>query len=264
MNELIESLVSRLGTDDVRLSSVIPWSSPVPVFGDLGTSTVATLGLNPSNREFVDANGRELEGASRRFHTLRSLDIASWGDARIKHIQMIVDSCRRYFAVNPYDTWFRRLDDIIGARASFYGRAATACHLDLIPYATARKWTELVPGERSRLLRAAGDTLGVMLRDSSIRVLLLNGRSVIEHFVELSETALSRRPIDAWGLPRSRAPVLGYSYRGRITRFGSIPLRREVLVLGYNHNIQSSFGVTTEVVNSIRQWFGRASRDALA
>jgi hypothetical protein len=264
MNELIESLVDRLGTDDVRQSSVIPWSSPVPVFGDLGTSTVATLGLNPSNREFVDANGRELDGGLRRFHTLRSLGIDTWASARIKHIRLIVDSCRRYFAVNPYDAWFRRLDNIIGARASFYGSAAAACHLDLIPYATARKWTELVPNERARLLRAAGDTLGVMLRDSSIRVLLLNGRSVIEHFVELSKTALSRRPINAWCLPRSKAPVLGYSYRGRITCFGSIPLGREVLVLGYNHNIQSSFGVTAGVVNSIRQWFGRASRNALA
>lgn len=264
MNELIKILVGRLGTDDVRQSSVIPWSSPVPVFGDLGTSTVATLGLNPSNREFVDASGRELDGALRRFHTLKSLGIDSWANARIRHLEMIVESCRRYFAVNPYDAWFRRLDNIIGARASFYGSAATACHLDLIPYATARKWTDLVPKERARLLRAAGDTLGLMLRDSSIRVLLLNGRSVIQHFVDLSETTLSRRAIDAWRLPRSQAPVLGYSYRGRITRFGSVPLGREVLVLGYNHNIQSSFGVTTAVVNSIRQWFGRASRDALA
>jgi hypothetical protein len=264
MNELIEKLVGQLGTDDVRRSSVIPWSSPVPVFGDLEKSTVATLGLNPSNREFVDTNGRELAGTSRRFHTLSSLGIDNWASARVRHIELIVDSCRRYFAVNPYDTWFRRLDNIIGARASFYGSAANACHLDLIPYATARKWTELVPTERARLLRATGDTLGIMLRDSSIRVLLLNGRSVIEHFVELSKATLCRRLIDAWRLPRSVAPVLGYSYRGSITSLGGIPLGREVQVLGYNHNIQSSFGVTTEVVSSIRQWFARAARDALA
>jgi hypothetical protein len=264
MHQLLASLVNRLESEDVRTSSVIPWSSPVPVFGNLNTATVATLGLNPSNREFVDAEGRELDGSSRRFHTLNSLGITKWAHARVEHIRMLVESCRRYFMINPYDTWFRRLDNIVGARASFYGDGATACHLDLIPYATARKWTELVPSERERLLHVAGDSLGVMLRDSSIRVLLLNGRSVVAHFVELSDVALRRRPIDAWCLPRSQTPILGYSYRGRITRVGGIALGREVLVLGYNHNIQSSFGVTAGVINSIRQWFSRASRDALA
>jgi hypothetical protein len=264
MDQLLANLIERLASKDIKTSSVIPWSSPIPVFGDLSTATVATLGLNPSNREFVDAKGCELDGSLRRFHTLRSLGITKWAHARVEHLRMLCESCRRYFEVNPYDAWFRRLDDIVGMRASFYGDRATACHLDLIPYATARKWTELGPRERGRLLHAAGDSLGVTLRDSSIRVLLLNGRSVVEHFVELSDAALRKRPINAWCLPRSQTPVLGYSYRGRITRFGEIGLRREILVLGYNHNIQSSFGVTTAVIRSIRQWFGRASRDAFA
>ena len=57
-------------------TDMIPWSCPVPAFGDLLNSFVATLGLNPSNREFVDEEGNELEGAARRLHTLRSLSLS--------------------------------------------------------------------------------------------------------------------------------------------------------------------------------------------
>src|SRR5688572_10318103 len=134
MNDLFAELVARLSTEAVRTSRVIPWSSPVPVFGNVRTAHVATLGLNPSNREFVDEKGIELDGAQRRFHTLRSLGLSAWKHARGEHMRMLVDSCLRYFVTNPYDGWFRRLENIIGTRASFYGATPTACHLDLIPY----------------------------------------------------------------------------------------------------------------------------------
>lgn len=263
MHSLLTSLVQELARDNTRTSPVIPWSSPVPVFGNPQTALVATLGLNPSNREFVDAAGQELEGTARRFHTLKSLGLRSWSEARINHIEMLADSCFRYFTENPYDTWFRRLDTIIGDRASFYGKAPTACHLDLVPYATTRKWTSLLPRERKCLLDIAGDTLGTILRDSSIRVLLLNGSGVANYFLELSQALLRRRTIDEWSLPRSETPVPGYSYHGRISHFATRPLGRDILVLGYNHNIQSSFGVTKSVVNSIRRWFSRSSMDSL-
>src|SRR5207302_775531 len=118
-------------------AQVIPWSSPVPVFGNLETAKVATLGINPSNREFVDVSGNELDGNSRRFHTLRSLDIPTWTKAKDRHLQLINDSCSDYFQRNPYDAWFRKLDSIItGTNTSYYHSLSHACHLDLVPYAT--------------------------------------------------------------------------------------------------------------------------------
>lgn len=38
---------------------------------------------------------------------------------------------------------------------------------------------------------------------------------------------------------------------------------RDILVLGYSHNIQSSFGVTTEVIGAIRDWVAAQSDGAL-
>jgi hypothetical protein len=43
-----------------------------------------------------------------------------------------------------------------------------------------------------------------------------------------------------------------------------IRLAEEILVLGYNHNLQSSFGVTNTVIFAIRDWITDAVNEALA
>jgi len=254
--------------DHIALSgtSVIPWSSPVPSFGDLSRSKIATLGLNPSNLEFVDSSGNELDGASRRFHTLKSLGLARWADANARHLQLIVESCRGYFRRNPYDGWFKKLDYLIsGTKASYYDASTKACHLDLIPYATARKWTALTGDQRSSLLGAAGDTLGLLLRDSPIRLLILNGKSVVELFQNVAGIRLEKQAMRDWSLPRrSQSEVTGLAYKGTVRSLSGIRLEREILVLGFNHNIQSSFGVTTEVTAAIRRWIARTADEAFA
>jgi hypothetical protein len=236
--------------------TVIPWSCPVPSFGDPSKSSLATLGLNPSNREFVDVSGRELEGERRRFHTLKSLGIKSWLDADDFHADMILKSCNDYFHVNPYDGWFKSLDHLLSkSGVSYYGMYANACHLDLIPYATAAKWTQLSRYQRTSLLTAAGDALGMLLRDSTIETLVLNGTSVVDNFEEITGVQLVKRKMPSWSLPRNQSSdVPGYSYTGHISSISGIELTRKICVLGFNHNIQSSFGVTTKVKENIRDW----------
>ena len=73
MYSALTTLLDRLDSADTQRAAVIRWGSPVPSFGDLTKSDVATLGLNPSNKEFVDNSGNELSGSERRFHTLKSL-----------------------------------------------------------------------------------------------------------------------------------------------------------------------------------------------
>lgn len=234
-------------------------------FGDLAAARVATLGLNPSNREFVDGDGNELDGASRRFHTLKSLGLATWSDARPRDLSLIAESCRAYFATNPYDTWFRRLDKVIaGLKVSYYSTLFGACHLDLVPYATAAKWTELTRQQRQLLLTMAGDTLGPLLRDSPIRVLILNGSSVVEHFERAAAMELERTVMPEWTLRREAGQgVVGTAYSGVVRSVGGASLGRDVLVLGFNHNIQSSFGVTTHVTEAIREWIAETAGESV-
>jgi hypothetical protein len=266
MLDTLLSLIGRFETPALRECRIIPWGSPVPSFGDLSQSQIATVGLNPSNLEFVDAQGNELSGESRRFHTFSSLGITRWSQVSTKHAGMIVKSCREYFYRNPYNTWFRRLDQVIsGTGASYYGPSAAACHLDLIPYATACKWTSLTPGQRSSLLTACSDTLAMLLRDAPVQVLILNGSSVVKHFEIISGTSLEKAPMPDWALARrSGRSVSGFAYRGFVHALAGIPMGRGIEILGFNHNIQSSFGVRKEVIEAIRRWITRTASKVMS
>ncbi len=263
MNTTLSILLDRLDGAALSGTNVIPWSCPVPSFGDLSQSKIATLGLNPSNREFVDDSGNELDGTFRRFHTLNSLGLRRWSEATERHLQMIIDSCRAYFLRNPYDLWFKKLDYIVsGTLASYYDAAIRACHLDLIPYATACKWTELTQRQRSALLEVAGDTLGLLLREAPVRLLILNGNSVVDNFQEISGVRLEKRAMMGWSLPRqSNGGVTGFAYQGVVQNLAGIKLQKELFVLGFNHNLQSSFGVTRQVTDAIKRWIANTAGD---
>ena len=266
IHNTLASLIERLDNRALSKAKVIPWSSPIPSFGDLSCSKVATLGLNPSNREFVDTCGNELDGNSRRFHTLKSLGIRRWSDATADHCKMILESCSRYFHNNPYDDWFKKLDKIIsGTSASYYAASSKACHLDLIPYATACKWTDLTSQERALLLGQAGDALGLLLRDSQIRLLILNGQTVIGSLQRVAGVEFEKCTIPEWTLPRkSGMGVKGYAYKGAIREVAGVSLNRKVHILGFNHNIQSSFGVTTQVKTEIGEWIATSAKEVFS
>jgi hypothetical protein len=265
MVEMLSTLVRRLDALTVEATNIIPWSCPVPAFGDLSTSFVATLGLNPSNREFVDEAGNELDGPARRLHTLKSLGLTRWAEAETGHLERIEDSCRRYFSRNPYNEWFRSLDQVIsGTRASYYSMFAGACHLDLIPYATKCKWTDLTTRQRASLLSLAGDALGLLLRDSPVRLIVVNGRTVIENLQRVACVDFDRVEMGDWTLPRrAGSGVAGFAFRGAVRRIAGVDIGRSVLVLGFNHNIQSSYGVTSDVKDAIRQWITHAANEVI-
>lgn len=266
MHLALATLLNRMDSAELAGTCVIKWGAPVPSFGDLSSSLVATVGLNPSNREFVDDAGQELCNADRRFHTLGSLGLSAWSDADTRHLQLILRSCCMYFQNNPYDKWFKKLDQIVcGTAASFYANLYPACHLDLIPYATAAKWTDLDQRERTVLLNATADALGLLLRDSPVRVVILNGKTVVQQFQYITGAKLDEKEMPTWSLPReSGNNIPGFAYMGNIHQLAGVRLNRDILVLGYNHNIQSSFGVTTEAIRAIRDWVAEYSCGVLS
>ena len=265
MHSTMITLLNRLESPELARTDVIRWGCPVPVFGDLRACRVATVGLNPSRREFLDEFGNELQGRARRFHTLSSLRLASWSDVDFRHIQLMLELCQAYFEHNPYHSWFGRLDRVIsGTGSSYYGPSAGACHLDLIPYATAHKWTDLTTKQRTALMSQSADTLGLIIRDSPIQVLVLNGMTVVDQFEVIADGNFKRDRMFNWSLPRkSGVSVAGFAYKTLVKRIGGIDLGRAVIGLGFNHNLQSSFGVTTEVINGIRQWITQATAETL-
>ena len=257
-------LIDRLDGDAAFGTDIIPWSCPVPAFGDLSRSQVATLGINPSHREFLDRSGEQLHGVLRRFHTLDSLGLEAWSQADARHLELILETFQTYFFCNPYNAWFKKLEFAIsGTNVSYYDSPATACHLDLIPFATSRRWNELSAEQRSSLQALSGDTLGVILRESQVQLLILNGSSVVKGFQSIAGVSLRAEEIPAWALARhSRSYVKGIAYTGVATSVSGVKLDRQITVLGFNHNLQSSFGISMEVTTSIREWITRTIEES--
>lgn len=263
LHVMVGELAAKLDDPLMQDASVIRWGSPIPAFGDISSARLATVGLNPSNNEFVDNNGTELTGKERRFHTLRSLCLDRWSNLRKAHIAKIVESYAQYFTRNPYDTWFAQLEFIIsGAGSTFYGSRSNACHLDLVPYATECKWTSLSKRQKTLLFDRSSSVLADCINSSDLELLVLNGQSVVDAFQSLFDIDFTRTEVLKWKLPRKNSnDVKGYAYFATIEQIDDVALSRAISVLGFNHNLQSSFGVTREVRRSIREWIAMKSRE---
>ena len=250
------TLLDALETHKLTDLDVIGWGCPVPFFGHLESAQLATVGINPSNREFVGLDGSELIEHDRRLPTLGSLGLSSWSQADFVALRSILLACREYFERNPYDGWFGTLQRLIQPTGhSYYGPRSDACHLDVVPWATTSKWGTLSPAARRQLVEQAAQALANMIACSPLTMLVLNGQEVVRQFETLLGSQLQARRVTAWDLPRrSGHAVPGLAYHDRISSIAGIPLDRELLVVGYNHNLQSSFGVTTTVRNGISEW----------
>jgi len=87
----------------------------------------------------------------------------------------------------------------------------------------------------------------------------------VEHFERVASINLQRATIRGWTLKRDVGPgVAGIAYTGVVRAVGGTRLRRDIHVLGFNHNIQSSFGVTTQVTEAIRDWIADAAAESVA
>ena len=253
---ITKSLVEMLVDNQSVIESAIPWASPVPVFGDILNARFATLAINPSNLEFTDSRGNELAHTSRRFPTLQSLKISNWSHAGEKEIEEILIYCQNYFFNNPYKRWFNELEYLTNlTNASYYTETTALCHLDLVPFATKVKWSKVPIQLRRDLLEETKFVLDRLLLASKIEALILNGQMVVDNFCLQRGISLKKTRQTTWDLPRTRTKcVPGYSYEGKLTLKEPTGSEREITILGYNHNIQSSFGVSKSTKNAIRNW----------
>ena len=247
MARLIENLDPAVSHPDV-----LAWACPVPFFGEIGLSEVATVGINPSNREFVGTDGRELDASNRRLATLTSLQLNHWNDASGLHVREVARSCEKYFSNNPYRLWFDVLERMLRTGGASYYGGRRACHIDLVAFATANKWGELGREVQRDLVHQGRRAMAELIRDSPVNVLVLNGRAVVREFEQFADVALMATVVDDWTLPRASGKgVTGIAYSGMISAIAGVELDRAVTVVGYNHNLQSSFGVTSTVMRLI-------------
>lgn len=262
MYSTMATLLDLTDADNLAHLNVIGWGCPIPFFGHVESSQIATVGINPSNREFVGNDGIELIGHLRRLPTLQSLGLEDWAQADFKAMYDILSACQQYFEHNPYTGWFGTLQHLIEPTGhSYYSPLSNACHLDLVPWATSLKWGTMPPLVRKKLIQQAASALLRLIASSSLRVLILNGREVVRQFENLVGLQMTSQRVPSWDLPRTSGnSVAGVAYHARLNWLAGLPLDRELLVLGYNHNLQSSFGVTSAVRHHIRDWISTQYR----
>lgn len=153
MRSLPKYIESRIRQGPPVSVSIVPLSTPVLAFGDSLKATVATLGWNPSKLEFRDRYGNELTGAERRLETLTSLDEKNLSSASPETVYRVFHGCNAYFQRRPYRKWFDVLEKVLlTLGASYY--AGTACHLDLVQWATDPTWTDLRAEHKESLIDA--------------------------------------------------------------------------------------------------------------
>lgn len=215
---------------------VVRGSTPVISFGDARRATVATLGWNPSKREFLDPRNSELISEERRLETLSSLGEAGLATASSKAVFRIFDACNRYFHRNPYH-WFNRLEKILKHIGASY-HDGSACHLDFVQWATDPVWGKLSPAHRSDLLRSDVSFLRRQLAQEHIQLLLLNGAGIVNQYRAQFHGKLTESH-----LPGRLKLFTGYDTRG-------------TKVVGWNINLQSSFGVSEAEIKMIGEAVG--------
>ena len=145
---------------------VIPRTTPVVSFGDFSTAKIATLGINPSAKEFM-SGGKLLTGENKR---LSDEEFAPFNPNDIWF------KCRYYFLGNPYWSWFNPLEELLLQVGASY--KTNACHLDLSPWATEPRFGLLSEDQQKALLNHDRDFLNWQIVESPIRTVLFNGATV--------------------------------------------------------------------------------------
>lgn len=165
----------------------VPGSLPVLSFGDPRGAEVATLGLNPSYREYAEraragASLILLRGVTRRFETLASLRAASRADLTTMQCEMAIATMYSYFQPGrpAYWQWFQHLENVLrGLGVSYID--GTATHLDFVQEATYPTWAQLAtehPDEAADLWSRDVGFLRWQLENYPVRLVLCNGRTV--------------------------------------------------------------------------------------
>ncbi|MEM8717788.1 MAG: hypothetical protein AAGE84_00570 [Cyanobacteria bacterium P01_G01_bin.39] len=121
--------------------NIVSGFTPIVAFGNPHNCRVATIGINPSKNEFSDRFGQELTEDKRRLETLNSLGIKSIDSTNKLQVGQIWSACNNYFHKNPY-YWFNKLQKVLTYFEVSYDKN-TACHLDLVQWATDPVWGKI-------------------------------------------------------------------------------------------------------------------------
>ena len=236
----------------------IEWACPVPFFGRAERARIASVGLNPSDKEFLDGHSRPLREGEQRLATLCSLGLQDWNAAGQEECSDVAQACSGYFGLNAYWRWFRPLESILDDAGRGTFRDGGACHIDLAPWATHRPWGKLTDIEQDALVKCGEPVLKALFESTQFEVLLLNGASAVKGLQRVAGVELPFEFATDWDDRVGR----GKRWSLRRDSLGRIELARPVTILGWNWNLQSS-RIASTTRESIYAWAASRLSDVL-
>ena len=223
-------------------SVIVEGSTPIVFFGNITTSTIATLGINPSKNEF-QKDGQDFNERLRRFETLSSLNATDLESLTKVQLEKVIDSCKNYFQINPYRKWFNQLENKILKNLSVSYYSGTACHLDIVQSATDPIWRDLDKTTKNKLINSDIEFLSIQLQEEKIQTLLINGKEATEIFQGYFKPTLVKQ--DKLIVENKSCNV--YSYELKFTN-------KIIKIYAWSNNLQSTVGLTNQMRKEIGIW----------
>ena len=201
-------------------------SLPVLFFGDVFTARIATIGINPSDQEYLDPDGNELDGDARRFETLASLGATARSALSDAQCSAALRRMRSYFVRREtVFRWFRPLERVLAGMRHSYTSGYVA-HLDLVQEATQPTWSALARehrGEAADLLAADTPFLRWQLATVPLQAVICNGMTALRHVCGMLDQPVAVENAFQGQFARLR----WYAAHGRISG-------RSIAVVGWN------------------------------
>jgi hypothetical protein len=116
----------------------------------------------------------------------------------------VLQDCNTYFDRRRYCRWFDQLVPILAAcGGSYYDHSA--CHLDLVQWATDPTWRSLRPASlRKKLIADDARFLQQQLRNENIQLLLVNGTGTWRQLCRMASDLVIERQSQIGAWPSSR------------------------------------------------------------
>ena len=170
--KLKDFLIDKVSQPLPSTDKIVEGSIPIVFFGNVERAEIATLSLNPSNKEF-EHNG------VRRCIDRKQLKVADNQKLSSEQAESVYKSLLLYFKVNPYKTWFNPMNKLFQSKGYEYYNDQIV-HLDISPWATNDKWKNLSRDEREPII----DTTIIknVIEKRGIKKLFINGKTALNVF----------------------------------------------------------------------------------
>lgn len=241
MRNITPEVANRIRRAAPHNGYVVQGSLPVVSFGDMGRARVATLSLNPSDREFLRQDGSWLLGDQKRLESLVSLGAEHPSNLTEEQVTQVVQRCEQYFDGPWFGQWFSHLERLLKVTGVGSYLDGSACHLDLVQWATRPKAGDIPRPDWDAMVEEDKEFLSWQLRTGMVNAVLINGASSLAG-VEATGIAGSF-DTEEIGFQRSNGP--GKLRVSRATKNG-------VVYLGWNLVLHQ--GISTDGIFKLAEW----------